>query len=402
MRLFLIVVAAILPLAVLAQDAPDIADLVRKLGHEDFHVRAGAERALLKIGAPALAELNRAAKSDDLEVRTSVQKLLAEINRCPVPAPLTLNRKASAREMLASLPDVGGIDTTLVDAELDALVSIAVSKGTSFDVLDSICRQIKTIRYQIKAGRVRFVDEPFVERMAFHDGALRVKLDSIERDSDEDPNRKGKVWLLNFRGDALPMGRAIGNPAVTLTEVLDDQGNKVELTEYCSTLIKSERPISNLRSVKGFVTFYFRTDWREIIFDYASGTGGKPQEVGDLKVSLIGYRGGFDMWMHVESADPGKPIPQGVVHELVDRESAIIVDKRDGKEVRMPVSFVGSGGGEVVYIDGVRWSRADGAIYNLDPGNPPLHAGFIKQIRVRVSSVAEKKVPFEFKDLKLD
>lgn len=68
-----------LALASLLQ-TPDVAELVRRLAHEDPAVRDAATAELLRIGEPALAALREAAKGDDPELVARARRLIAEID----------------------------------------------------------------------------------------------------------------------------------------------------------------------------------------------------------------------------------------------------------------------------------------------------------------------------------
>jgi hypothetical protein len=65
--------------AVVAQQAPTAAELVKKLGHEDYAVREQAMKQLIEMGEPAVPALEEALKSDDLEVRLRAGRALRAI-----------------------------------------------------------------------------------------------------------------------------------------------------------------------------------------------------------------------------------------------------------------------------------------------------------------------------------
>jgi hypothetical protein len=64
---------------VLAQDAADPAELVRKLGHDDYVVREQATQDLIEMGEDAIPALEKALQSDDLEVRLRAGRALRAI-----------------------------------------------------------------------------------------------------------------------------------------------------------------------------------------------------------------------------------------------------------------------------------------------------------------------------------
>jgi hypothetical protein len=68
---------------VLAQDVTDPAELVKKLGSEDYAVREDAQKKLIEMGERAVPALEEALKSDDLEVRLRAGRALRAIGAEP-------------------------------------------------------------------------------------------------------------------------------------------------------------------------------------------------------------------------------------------------------------------------------------------------------------------------------
>jgi hypothetical protein len=68
---------------VLAQDVTDPAELVKKLGSEDYAVREDAQKKLIEMGEKAVPALEEALKSDDLEVRLRAGRALRAIGAEP-------------------------------------------------------------------------------------------------------------------------------------------------------------------------------------------------------------------------------------------------------------------------------------------------------------------------------
>lgn len=80
MKTKLFLIPLLLAAAVGAQQAPTPAELVKKLGHEDYAVREQAMKQLIEMGQPAVPALEEALKSDDLEVRLRAGRALRAIN----------------------------------------------------------------------------------------------------------------------------------------------------------------------------------------------------------------------------------------------------------------------------------------------------------------------------------
>jgi PDZ domain len=82
-RGFLLIAPLALAAIVLAQAADDPAELVKKLGSEDYAVREDAQRKLIEMGEKAVPALEEALKSEDLEVRLRAGRALRAIGAEP-------------------------------------------------------------------------------------------------------------------------------------------------------------------------------------------------------------------------------------------------------------------------------------------------------------------------------
>jgi tricorn protease-like protein len=71
----------LLPALVVAEEKPDIDQLIKNLGHDDFDVRTEARTKLEKIGEPALEKLRKARTHDDVEIRDSATYLVTRIEK---------------------------------------------------------------------------------------------------------------------------------------------------------------------------------------------------------------------------------------------------------------------------------------------------------------------------------
>jgi hypothetical protein len=273
-----------------------------------------------------------------------------------------------------------------------------VSKGTSFDVLDAVCRQLKTARYEIKGGRIRFDDEPFQDCPAVKTGPLRMRLDSIESDA----AAEATVWNLNIRADALPSCPAVGRAKVSVTEILDGEGRELKPEPFQDSLFTAKNSVSKLKSVKGLATFYFRKEWRELTFELTCQGVFESQIADDFKVQITGFGDGF--YVYIVPASPERRIAEGVTHKLADLDHGAVVTYTDGREITMPLSHVGGGASpELIQVADNLWRHADAATYKFDRIDllPREKCGIMKRLKLRVCSYSAKNVPFEFKDVKL-
>jgi len=85
-RGFLLLAPMALAAIVFAQGAEDPAELVKKLGAEEYAVREDAQRKLVEMGEKAIPALEEALKSDDLEVRLRAGRALRAIGSGSKPA----------------------------------------------------------------------------------------------------------------------------------------------------------------------------------------------------------------------------------------------------------------------------------------------------------------------------
>jgi len=85
-RFACLIVAFALGAVVIAQEAVTAAELIKKLGHDDYEVREQATKELVAMGPKAVPELEKALEADDLEVRLRAGRALRSIRAKHAPA----------------------------------------------------------------------------------------------------------------------------------------------------------------------------------------------------------------------------------------------------------------------------------------------------------------------------
>jgi hypothetical protein len=457
MRLALAFVALLMAAAQDKQPTP--AELVQKLGDEDFRAREEAEKKLIQMGAPAVAELKKVSESEDVEIRERAKRIIAEIERNAAvskvyvaPAPVTVSGKIAVKDVLAKLQgDCQSLfDVAAIRGSLDTEVSLDLKNAAPFDVLDALCKQLDKTSYKIEGAQIKFVNEAYIDYPSVAVEAFNVKITKIEKYSSNTFQKQETAWAVTMGCEAFPNFKTFGTPSVNVVEVLDDQGNKAKQTEKMFVLgqdndqnnpanqwaiqarwagvmgqvpetkrvftFVSEKDVAKVQSIKGVASFYFRIDSKEVKFENV----GQHQEMDleDFKVVLDrgqrmgnivvmnrarGKRGQENSTNEVLALilEPKKDTEKwlaSVAGDLLDKDSVVAVDKT-GAETKVEVTYNGSNpGGQVIMVNG-QWQQRFGGQYALDLGK--LKIEDVKEIRLKIPGVHRKDVSFEIKDVKL-
>jgi hypothetical protein len=444
---------AILAAGAAAQDAPSAAECVRKLGDEDFNVRDAAEKKLIQMGEAALPDLRKAAESPDVEVRERITRIIGEIERglkvsqvYAPPAPITLSARAPLKEILSKI-EGAPVDVSAIRDLLDSEVTVELKEAAPFELLDAVCRAHGSIAYRIDGGQIKFAREAFVDYPTVSVEAFRVKIGRIEKYSSDNFQKKEVAWAVTVWGEALPGCKTFGVPSVSLTEVVDEQGNKSKQTDRVFALggenennpqaqavvrmgglawgaqaadparkvftFVSEREVAKLASVKGVASYFFRIDPRDVKFQNVAQR--QEFETEDFKVVLdrgqrmgnvviVGRGGrvkgsgeGEKLTLTIEPKRDTDKWLASVAGDLLEKDSVVAVDN-EGQETKVEATYFGNQMGNVIMVNG-QWQQQSLGTYTLDLGK--LKVENVKEIRLKIPGVYRKDVPFEIKELKL-
>jgi hypothetical protein len=134
-------------------DSEKIAELVKKLGSDNFEDRESANKELDAIGAPALEALRKAAKSEDAETRMRAEKLVKNIEkrletaRLLQPTMVRLKYKdLPVKDAIAELSKASGCNIVLHDPDNkigDRKITIETPEISFWEALDRFCKEAK-------------------------------------------------------------------------------------------------------------------------------------------------------------------------------------------------------------------------------------------------------------------
>jgi hypothetical protein len=436
--------------SILLQDSA--AELVQKLGDEDFNVREEAENKIARMGDKALPDLKKAAESGDVEVRERAARLAARIEReiavsrvYTPPAPVTLSRTLAVKEALALAG--GDMETSTLRDVLDREIALDLKGATPFEVIDEVCRQTKSFSYQVEAGKVRFSKEEFAECPSASEEAFRVRISSVEKYTSTDFRKKQVAWSVTLTAEAWPSCKTFGTPGVTVAAVTDGVGRRIRETDEIFVMGGGDNPqirqwaaamknkqmwggmvpaasaqrvftfISNqdsdmLQSIRTVATYFFRVDPREHRIENA----GQHQELdlGDFRLHLdraqkygennvvIGgggrAKGGQEVLaLSLEPRKDGEAWLSSVAGDLLEKDSVVAVDAQ-GNETPVEARHCPTNMQQRIMVNG-QYQMRFAATYSLELGK--LKPEEVRQIRVRIAGVHRKEVPLEIRDVKL-
>jgi len=217
-------------LALQADPAPEMAELIRRLGSDVLEERERATAQLKKLGPAAAPALLEALKSGEAEVRERARYILAEFERLArIQSLRPSSRRISIQLVDAPLSDAVtqllhpfGMTGAKVTPKADTrLVTLTIKEGSFWQVLDQLERQAK-VHVDLSSGEISPADGPHEEKPGV--GDLRFFANSWGgRSSGNGPTHKAlftKAWL--------PPGAWACVAELDDVAATDEAGNKLE------------------------------------------------------------------------------------------------------------------------------------------------------------------------------
>ncbi len=220
---------ALLVTIALTQD-PQLDDLIKRLGDDDFAAREEAQAALVKRGEAALAKLREAAKSSDAEVAKRAGAAIEAIERNRVVTRgLGEGRRVTVDLKDAPLADLGkalGIDVRVPDAAKEKRITVDARGQELLRVLDAVARQTG-LAYRVDGRAVAWTTDPFVDAPAAYAGPLKFRVARVRSTSQNDFAKRTTDLELTVAVEREP-GAAEIAPAVRVVKAADDAGRALE------------------------------------------------------------------------------------------------------------------------------------------------------------------------------
>jgi hypothetical protein len=428
MRLW-IALASCLTLGLSAQDHPSAAQLVQDLADDDFRVREKAEKSLLRLGAASLEDLRDAAQSSDPHVAETAARLIQTIERTlryaaayTPPDPITRFGKVQVTDLLDAVQagKPGLLDLSQIPGHLNQELTVDLKDATPFDVLDTVCRSVGSISYQVRGDRIVFTRQLFAPSPSASVEAFGLRVNRLEKfDSDDVPNRV--EWDLLLTVDVLPWVKILGKPFVSSVEAIDDGGFKLKRADRILRpgpkrgsegkqrgmwpdiwTFSTDRIASRLRTLKATVRLYFRGEPVEMRFETAT----KRQEITAEEFKVVLDKNVYkikgaakpnpqdpDLYLLFEPQSDSDDWLIGAAEHLLEESSVILVD-REGTETRAEVRLLGNNNRSKVYINGKPKPHLAVAFGLILKGIRPEQ---IQEIRLRAGGVHRRDVHFDLR-----
>jgi hypothetical protein len=399
--------ALALVLALALQDDATIAEWVRQLGDDAVDVREQAAAGLARAGRAAEARLRQALKSPNEEVRARAAQLLADLDRADRrrefdrgPSRITLRRdRAPLREILEEIRKQTPTRVEFSEAPVADPVTFAVEGEPLFRALDALCRAHGGLALSVESRRGDNViatlsaGTPSKRPHCFKDQYLFV-LDSVRTTTAFDlaggsSSRMGLAFRWAWEKGTRPLTASLrirdvvdGSGKSYAAELPEEEAVRLDLwrsdAAVAATVTLPFAPpaaVDRLSAVRGDLELSFPEGEMAVVFENPQEKPGQERRGGEGSVKLVTFgREGGRVRARIEVRPP----------ELVSRLEAKAAGK-DGKEYpgRKPTVVVGDE--EPLTVD-----------FTVPAGAEVTALRFWAPTGFR-----EKKVPFEFRDLRI-
>jgi hypothetical protein len=407
-------VLALLPL--LPQEDPEIRRLIDRLSDDEIRVRDKAAADLADLGKRSIPSLQRlAATSEDVELRARAVSILKHIAEEDV---VRLYWRRGPRITLVS--DGAPVASVLEDLERQAKdrfqfdpmdlrdpVVLDVKDVTFWEALDALCKAAPMLTWDANGNALRFSRR---ERPAYptkRQGEFQVWLDGITFMRDYDFTGLPRSAFTIVLGAAWEAGVSPVSIDQKVTEVLDDDGSNLMANDrFSSWGSRIDQPMGRVRKdsayaplpqgglglkrfakVKGYAAFYFPRSYQDVTFDLMSTA--IPVQLDLMTIGMHNFRTMKDACSLelVLTSAVGSGAP------MVDRlpASEIVIVDDAGGEHRSPTTSRSHS------FSGTSYTVHEHVQIPFPEGRTP------KTLRLRVlKEVLEKRVPFEFEDIRVE
>jgi hypothetical protein len=248
------------------QDEPEIAGWIRDLADDAIEVRERATAELVRIGRRAERALRQAMKGGG-EVRGRAAQVLAEITKAEGarlfeggPSRITLRKKdAPLREALEEMQKQSGCKLSYSFAPDDEKVTAVFENTPFFEAVDALCRSARNTSYSIDCRRedvtVTISEGKFAEAPRVFKDQYFVRLEGLSLTTLYDlQGGETSKSRLDFRW-GWEKGTRPQQALLRIEELVDDQGNS-----YVADLIDpGARPVGS-----AYVTTQQQVEWAKV------------------------------------------------------------------------------------------------------------------------------------------
>lgn len=399
-----------------AQEDPRIAKLIEDLVDDSITVREKAAAELADLGKAAIPTLERLRQSADIELRSRAGAILKTIAEFEVVgrhwhrgARITLDlENVSAAKALEELARQGRDKFKFDAAELQDPISVKVKDASFFEAVEAVCRASSALTWEPEGEGLTFTKKRRPPYPTRRQGEFQVWLDGItfSRDYDFTGNPRSTFQL----GLVTAWEAGIAPVAVEqkVTEILDEDGTNLLVQDRFNYMARLDVPKGRSRrdpvyapvaqgakavklfsKVRGATTYYFPRGYEELSMDVKATPSPPPVTLERITIAVRNFR----------------PAKDAVNCEVVLTTST---NSGDGLIDRLPFS-------DLAVVDELgnlhrgkassRNQSYSGTSYTIQENlTVPFPEGRTAvSVRIRVlKDVLEKRVPFEFSDIRVE
>jgi hypothetical protein len=407
--------ALLLLVPALAQEDPRVRELIERLSDDEIRVREKAAADLIERGKAAIPELQKLSGSTDLELKSRAASILRRIAEGDV-----VGRHWRKGPRITLVADGAPVASVLEDlarqakdtfqfeaADLQDPVVLSVKDATFWDAVEALCRAAPALTWEGNGNALRFLRKERPPYPSKRLGEFAVWLDGITFNRDFDFTGNARSTFTVVLAAAWESGVSPVAIEQKITEVLDEDGanlmagdrfgvfggrmdvpsGRVRKDSIYTPLPQGSRGPRRFSKVKGYAAFYFPRSHQDVSIDLVSGAA--PMTLDRVTIAMHNFRTLKDavaLELVVTSAVvAGEPL----LDRLPVGEIAI-VDER-GEEHRAPTSTRGHS------FTGTSYTVHE----NLQVPFPEGRQAKFLKLHI-LKDVMEKRVPFEFEDIRLE
>lgn len=409
-----IVLAVLALVPLLPQEDARIRELIDRLSDDEIRVREKAAADLVDLGKEAVPALQRLTLSGDIELQSRAATILRRIAESDV-----VGRHWRRGPRITLVADGAPVASVLEDLERQAKdsflfdpmdlrdpVILSVKDVSFWDAVDALCRAAPMLTWEGSGNSLRFLRKDRPSYPSKRQGEFTVWLDGITFNRDFDFTGNARSSFAIVLATAWEAGVVPVAIEQKVTDVLDDDGTnlmagdrfgmfgmrmdvpsgRVRKDSAYAPLPQGMSDVRRFSKVKGYVAFYFPRSYQDLSIDLLSTP--VPATLDRVTITMHNFRVLKDAvaleLVLTSTASPGEP----VLDRLPASEIAIVDDQ--GAEHRAPTSTRGHS------YSGTSYTVHEHVQMALPDDRQA------KTLKLRVlKDVMEKRVPFEFEDIRV-
>jgi hypothetical protein len=398
------------------QEDPRILKLCEDLVDDSIAVREKAAAELADMGKAAIPTLEKLRRSDDIELRSRAGAILKTIAEDEIVgrhwhrgARITLEfENVPAAKVLEELARQGRDKFKFDAAELQDPISVKLKDASFFDAVEAVCRASSALTWEPEGDGLTFTKKRRPPFPARRQGEFQVWLDGItySRDYDFTGNPRSTFQL----GVVTAWEAGIVPVAVEqkVTEILDEDGVNLLIQDRFNYMGRLDTPKGRVRRepvyvpiaqgaksvkmfsrIRGATTFYFPRGYEELTLDVKTTPSPPPVTLERITLAVRNFRVVKDTVNCEVVLTTSTNSGDGLIDRLPFSDLAVVDDQ--GKLHR------GKASSRNQSYSGTSYTIQENLAVPFPEGRTAL------SVKLRVlKDVLEKRVPFEFSDIRVE